>query len=131
MQTYLLKKMCENLVLTRETSFLPDTRTEITDTGFIKARYLDDKAGVAALYGMITLLEKRKVRLSRDVHLLFAIREEVGGGASTGLPEDVEELIVVDMGVAAPTQYCDEFSCCICMKDGSGPVRSKADLKAC
>lgn len=100
---------------------LADTRTEITDSGFIKARYLDDKAGVAAIFGMCKLLETRKLTPSRDIHMLFAIREEVGGGASAGIPSDVEELVVVDMGVAATTQYSDEFSCCICMKDGSGP----------
>jgi putative aminopeptidase FrvX len=108
---------------------LADTRTEITDSGFIKARYLDDKAGVAAIFGMCKLLQSRKQTPPKDIHMLFAIREEVGGGAATGIPSDVEELVVVDMGVAATNQYCDEYSCSICMKDGSGPYDRKLTAK--
>ncbi|MEL6527321.1 MAG: hypothetical protein AAFQ07_16590 [Chloroflexota bacterium] len=34
-----------------------DTRTEITDTGFIRARFLDDKAGVAVIHGGLVAMK--------------------------------------------------------------------------
>ncbi len=100
---------------------LLDTRTEVTKTGYIKSRYLDDKAGVAALAGLLWLLQKRKKRPARTTHFLFAVAEETGYGASTGLPADVDELIVVDMGAVGPGQHSKEEAVSICMKDGAGP----------
>ena len=108
---------------------LLDTRTEVTKTGFIKSRYLDDKAGVAALAGLIWLLAKRKKKPQTTTHFLFAVAEETGYGASTGLPNDVNELIVVDMGAVGPGQYSKERSVSICMKDGAGPYDLRINEK--
>ena len=58
-----------------------DTDLEITDTGFIKARHLDDKAGAAVLLTAARALRARDVPLSMDCYLLFTIFEEVGSGA--------------------------------------------------
>jgi len=100
---------------------LLDPRVEVTETGFIKSRHLDDKAGVAALVGMVALLRNRRLKPAATTHLLIAVAEETGYGASTGLPTDVAELFVVDMGAVGPGQCSSERAVSICMKDGAGP----------
>ena len=61
------------------------------------------------------------VRLSRKVTLFFSVYEEVGHGASCGLPEDTEDLLVVDMGCVGEGLSCREQQVSICAKDSSGP----------
>ena len=35
-----------------------DPRVEVSDSGFIRGRFLDDKAGVAAIYGAVKAISK-------------------------------------------------------------------------
>jgi len=98
-----------------------DPRLELTATGFVKSRHLDDKAGVACLLGALKMLvaEKRRPRLTSHCH--FSTSEEVGFGASSGVPEGTGELIAVDMGAVGLGQESDEYSVAICAKDSTGP----------
>lgn len=98
-----------------------DPRVEITDTGFIRSRHLDDKAGVAAIYGALHALKTAGLRPAHSVTVLFATYEEAGHGGSAGLPENLHELITVDMAAVGEGQNSDEFSVGICVKDGGGP----------
>lgn len=97
----------------------PDTR--FSDTGFVTSRYLDDKAGVAVLLGVVREALKAKVKLPVDCHLLFTISEEVGSGASSVLHGDVAEMVTIDAGPSEPGNDTDEYGVTICMKDSSGP----------
>ena len=47
--------------------------------------------------------------------------EEVGHGAATGFPDDMTELVAVDMAAVGEGQNSDEFSTTICIKDSGGP----------
>jgi putative aminopeptidase FrvX len=98
-----------------------DPRVELTETGFVKARHLDDKAGVACMLGAIKAIAEsgRKPRL--ETHFYFSTSEEVGFGASAGIPSETAELIAVDMGAVGKGQKSDEYSVCICAKDTTGP----------
>jgi putative aminopeptidase FrvX len=98
-----------------------DPRCEVTDTGFIKTRHLDDKAGVACLLGSLRALADSGQRPRMTTHFLFSTSEEVGFGASAGIPPEVTELIAVDMGAVGKGQESDEYSVCICAKDSTGP----------
>ena len=98
-----------------------DPRVEVTDTGFIRSRHLDDKAGVAAIYGAIQGLHKTGLKPAQDITVLIAIYEEVGHGAASGLPTTLHELVAVDMAAVGEGQNSDEFSVGICVKDGRGP----------
>lgn len=51
---------------------------------------------------------------------IFSTYEEVGHGASW-IPEDITELIAVDMGAIGLDLDCTEFDVSICAKDSSGP----------
>lgn len=108
-----------------------DPRVEITDTGYIKSRHLDDKAGVAVLYGALLALQAAGDSPAQRTTLYISNYEEVGHGASTGIPPDVVELLVVDMAASTigEHQNSDEYSVGICAKDSSGPYDLGVRLK--
>ncbi len=97
-----------------------DPRVERSDAGFIRSRFLDDKAGVAAIYGGLLALKDAGVRPAQTSHFLIVNYEEVGHGGANGFPE-IEELVTIDMGALGQGQTGDEFSVSICIKDAGGP----------
>jgi putative aminopeptidase FrvX len=98
-----------------------DPRVEVTDTGFIRSRHLDDKASVACIVGACKALVDAGLRPAQRATILISHFEEVGHGASTGIPDDVKELLAVDMAAVGTGQNSDEFSVGICVKDSGGP----------
>lgn len=98
-----------------------DPRTVVTKSGFIKSRHLDDKASAGILLAIAKELKKEKMKLPRKVYLLFTTYEEVGHGGSAGIPEDVEEIIAVDMGAVGDDLETNEYKVSICAKDSGGP----------
>jgi len=97
-----------------------DPRVEVNE-GFIRSRHLDDKAGVAAIYGALLALHRAGLKPRYRLDVLISGYEEVGHGASAGWAEYVEELVAVDMAAAGGDQNSDEFSVGICAKDSGGP----------
>ncbi|MGC9522251.1 MAG: M42 family metallopeptidase [Anaerolineae bacterium] len=97
-----------------------DPRVEVTN-GFVRSRHLDDKAGVAAIYGALMALHRADLAPRYRLDVLISNYEEVGHGGSTGLPADVEELVAVDMAAAGEDQNSEEFTVGICAKDSGGP----------
>jgi putative aminopeptidase FrvX len=98
-----------------------DPRVEVSDTGFIRSRHLDDKAGVATIYGAFQALKAAGLRPAQPVTALIANYEEHGHGAAAGFPPDLRELVAVDMAAVGEGQNSDEFSVGICVKDSGGP----------
>lgn len=97
-----------------------DPRLRITDTGYVKSRFLDDKASVTALLALAEWYSTRTADLPRRVDLLFTVFEEVGHGGACGIADDTEELIAVDMGCVGDDLSCTERQVSICAKDNSG-----------
>ena len=58
---YSKKEETEKLGIQNGDIIAIDTKTEITDSGFIKSRFLDDKISVAALFGLLHEWEKKSV----------------------------------------------------------------------
>lgn len=98
-----------------------DSLPIVTDSGYINARHLDGKAGVAAALGALHALCRDGRQVPHDVHLLITIAEEVGQGASHGLEEDVAEMVSVDNAVCAPGNQSIENGVTIPMIDQTGP----------
>lgn len=97
-----------------------DSRATACEHGFVKSRHLDDKACVANMLGAVQALAGRAPAVT--THLFISNFEEVGHGAATGIPEETEELVAVDMAaIGCGYQTSDEFSVTICVKDSSGP----------
>ena len=91
-----------------------DPRTRVTDSGYIKSRFLDDKLSVAILLELAA-------RVTSGVWEHITVFEEVGHGGSASVPEGVTEAISVDMGCVGDGLGCDERKVSICAKDSRGP----------
>lgn len=98
-----------------------DTCPEISENGFVNARNLDNKAGVATILAMAKAIKDSKVPLKLDCHLLFTIAEEVGSGASSILHGDIAEMVSIDNSTPAPGQNSTELGVTIAMMDSTGP----------
>ncbi|MDT3670399.1 MAG: osmoprotectant NAGGN system M42 family peptidase [Aromatoleum sp.] len=97
------------------------SRPEFGAEGFVNARHLDDKAGVAAILAALRAIRESGELPPVDCFPLFTISEEVGVGASHVMHGDVAELISIDNGTVAEGQYTCEFGVTIAMQDSSGP----------
>ena len=98
-----------------------DPRTIITDTGFIKSRFLDDKVSAAILLDLLRKYKEENIELPHTTHFMFSVFEEVGHGANSNLPKEAVEYLAVDMGAMGDDQQTDEYTVSICVKDASGP----------
>lgn len=96
-----------------------DPRTTFTETGFVKSRHLDDKACVVALLAVADQL--KDIKPKNTINFFISNYEEVGHGASAGIPANTKEFIALDMAAPGPGQASDEYSVTICTKDSSGP----------
>ena len=97
-----------------------DPRTRITETGYIKSRFLDDKLSAAILMGIAKAIKTEKLSLTRKVYIYLTVFEEVGHGCSY-LPAPVSEVLAVDMGCVGEGLNCTERQVSICAKDSHGP----------
>lgn len=98
-----------------------DPRTRITESGYIKSRFLDDKLSVGIVLAYAKYLKDEHVTPDRAVYAHITSYEEVGHGGCTNVPQGVTEALVVDMGCVGEGLECDERMVSICAKDRSGP----------
>ncbi|THF79576.1 M42 family metallopeptidase [Cohnella fermenti] len=97
-----------------------DARAKALPSGWIKSRHLDDKASVAALFGVLEWLKREGKTPARTVKIVLSTYEEVGHGAAW-IPPDVTEMIAIDMGALGDDLSATEKDVSICAKDSSGP----------
>ncbi|MHB1393308.1 MAG: M42 family metallopeptidase [Clostridia bacterium] len=102
-----------------------DSRFKVTESGFVKSRHLDDKAGVSILLGVCKYIKENNIVPENSVQVFITDYEEVGHGACSGIDEEAEELLCVDMGAPGTGQNTNEYSVSICAKDSSGPYDYK------
>ncbi len=98
-----------------------DPRTRVTDSGYIKSRFLDDKLSVGILLGLASYIADKKIKLPRPVYVHVTVYEEVGHGGSASVPAGVTEALSVDMGCVGDGLTCTEKMVSICAKDSGGP----------
>lgn len=99
-------------------------RFEYTQSGYIKSRFIDDKACVANIFGMLKALKDNNLKPKYKTMLIFPQYEEIGHGGAY-VPEEVSEYLAVDIGLVGPDLSGDEFSVSICAKDVHGPYDRK------
>lgn len=98
-----------------------DPRVQITESGYIKSRHLDDKASIAILLQLIKRIQEEKMVLPYTTHFLISNNEEIGYGGNSNIPNETVEYLAVDMGAIGDGQTSDEYTVSICAKDSSGP----------
>jgi putative aminopeptidase FrvX len=109
-----------------------DTRYQELESGFIKSRFMDNKAGCFVLFEIAKRLKEKGE--NAPVEIFFSNYEEVGHGGTCGYSDSIEELLVIDMGVLGDACEGKETKCSICAKDSTGPydyeMRKKLSLLA-
>lgn len=96
-----------------------DEKFEITDSGFLKTRFIDDKASVVILLLLLTYVKKNNLKFKYDTKIYFVVYEEVGHGAS--MVKDIDEFVTLDMGCVGLDLAGNEYAVSICAKDSGGP----------
>jgi len=97
-----------------------DPKTMITENGFIKSRFLDDKLSAAIIMATLKHFKDEGITPTHNICAVFSTSEEVGHGLSH-LPCDVSEFVAVDMGCIGSDLSCTEYDVSICAKDSTGP----------
>lgn len=98
-----------------------EPRTRVTERGYIKSRFLDDKLSVGILLAFAKYLHDNALTPERRVYVHVTVYEEVGHGGAASVPAGVTEAISVDMGCVGEGLQCTERQVSICAKDSGGP----------
>lgn len=99
-------------------SFEP--RTVITESGYIKSRFLDDKLCIAQVLGYIKYLKDNNLKPRNGLYIYFSNYEEIGHGISV-IPDDMDEFIALDIGLVGEDALGDEKKVSISAKDNKTP----------
>lgn len=92
----------------------------VSPSGFVNARHLDDKAGIAAAMAGFKAMMDSGLPVPVTTSLVCTVAEEVGLGA-TNLGPQVAECVSIDAAVVAPGQHSREDIVNVAMHDQSGP----------
>lgn len=93
-------------------------RCTITESGFIKSRFIDDKAAVACCFTALKYLKEQGKKPKYNTIFSFPYGEEIGLGGNY-IPSEVSEVIALDIGLIGPGLEGNEYSVSICPKDAS------------
>ena len=92
----------------------------ITESGFIKSRFIDDKASVCLILTILKYFKDNNIKPKYDTMVYFVNHEEVGHGAAT-VDKNISEFVTVDMGCVGKDLAGNEYSVSIAAKDSGGP----------
>ena len=91
--------------------------------GYIKSRFIDDKACAAVLLNVMKAARENSLPLKRKVIAYFACYEEIGHGTAW-LPEGVRDILALDIAPTGPDQNSEEHKVSVFAKDSRFPYHS-------
>lgn len=97
-----------------------DTKFTLTKSGFLKTRFIDDKASAIILLCLLNEAKKNNYIFKYDTKIYFVVYEEVGHGASM-IDKNIDEFVTLDMGCVGLDLAGNEYAVSICAKDSGGP----------
>lgn len=97
-----------------------DPKFELTEKGFLKTRFIDDKASVVILLLLLKYVRDHGLSFRYDTKIYFVVYEEVGHGASM-VDRNIDEFVTLDMGCVGADLAGNEYAVSICAKDSNGP----------
>ena len=97
-----------------------DPKFEITENGFLKTRFIDDKASVVVLLMLLKYASEHKLKFAYNTKIYFVVYEEVGHVASM-VDKNISEFVTLDMGCVGMDLAGNEEAVSICAKDSGGP----------
>ena len=92
----------------------------MTENGYIKSRFIDDKGAVACVFAMLKYLTENNLKPKYRTILAFPYSEEIGMGG-TYVPPEVSEYVAIDIGLIGPGYDGNEYAVSICGKDAAAP----------
>ena len=92
----------------------------VTESGFIKSRFIDDKACVASAFTVIKYMKDHNLVPACDTWFAFPLYEEIGHGGSY-VPQEISAYIALDIGLIGPDNSGSEKKVSICVKDNFSP----------
>lgn len=97
-----------------------EPRCQITPNGYLKSRFIDDKAAVACCFTALKYMKEHGCKPKYRTLFAFPYGEEIGLGG-TYVPAEVSEYVAVDIGLIGPGYDGTEHKVTICAKDASTP----------
>lgn len=97
-----------------------DPKFTITPSGFLKTRFIDDKASAIVILMLLHYIAENNIKLKHKTRFYFVGYEEVGHGASC-INDDISEFVTCDMGCIGLDLAGNEYAVSICAKDSGGP----------
>lgn len=106
-----------------------DPKTVINN-GYIKSRFIDDKAACAIM--LYALEELKNIKLNRKIYFYFGLYEEIGHGTSY-LPTDTKDILAIDIAPTGDEQTTDLKKVSIFAKDSRFPYHYQMtnELRQC
>lgn len=97
-----------------------DPRMQLTENGYLKSRFIDDKGGIACVFSVLKYLKDNHLQPVYNIIFAIPYNEEIGFGG-TYIPDKVSEYLAVDIGLIGPDLEGNEHSVSICTKDNAAP----------
>ena len=97
-----------------------EPRCQVTESGFVKSRFIDDKAAVACCFTAIKYLAEQGKKPRYRTIFAIPYYEEIGLGG-TWVPPEVSEYVALDIGLIGPDYDGNEYAVSICAKDNAAP----------
>jgi putative aminopeptidase FrvX len=97
-----------------------DPRCQVTPNGYLKSRFIDDKAAAACCFAALKYMKQQGLKPKYRTLFAFPYCEEIGLGG-TYVPPEVSEYVAIDIGLIGPGYDGNERKVTICAKDASTP----------
>lgn len=92
----------------------------VTPNGYIKSRFIDDKACVAVALAVIKAMKEQNVVPSCNVLFAFPYYEEINHGGAY-VPAEVSQYVALDIALIGPDYDGSEQKVSVCVKDNFSP----------
>ncbi len=97
-----------------------DPRFTVTENGFIKCRFIDNKAAMACSFAVLKAMAEKGVKPKYNTVFAFSFYEEIGFGGIV-VPKNISEYVAVDIAILGPDSDGSEQAVTICAKDAAMP----------
>ena len=97
-----------------------DPRFTLTENGYIKSRFIDNKAAAACSFNTLKYLAENNLKPRYNTVFAFSFYEEIGLGG-VYVPSEISEYVAVDIAIIGPDAEGSEHTVTICAKDASFP----------
>ena len=97
-----------------------DPRCQLTENGYLKSRFIDDKGAAACSFAALKYLKDNALKPKYRTVFAFPYYEEIGIGG-TYVPSGISEYLALDIGLIGPELDGNERKVSICAKDATCP----------